>query len=193
MERPKDAWRWPLAIRQPVCDELALTFSGPAAQHEVAAIGKASGASARRLLVSAACTCTGQQSIRFTTGIALAVSVTDHPWPRRRECLGAAFGLGHKARRLAGTAATPRTMRCLVFAECPGRIGTALIGGVGLPFVRRHAEKIRCGQDRARRDARALRAILRLVAFRHRPHVRERTTIIAEIVVGPGILFYLRG
>src|ERR1700687_3911944 len=47
----------------------------------------------------------------------------------------------------------------------------------------RHAEEIRRGQDHARRHACALRAVLRRVAFGHRPHIRERAAIIAEIFV----------
>src|SRR5215207_4166131 len=59
----------------------------------------------------------------------------------------------------------------------------ALVGGDGLALVRGHAEERRRGQDHARRLAFAARAILRLVAFGHRPHVGERTAIVAEIFV----------
>src|SRR5215213_5926683 len=59
----------------------------------------------------------------------------------------------------------------------------ALVGGDGFALVRRHAEERRRGQDHARRFSLAARAVLRLVAFGHRPHVRERTAIVAEIFV----------
>ena len=44
-------------------------------------------------------------------------------------------------------------------------------------------KKCRRGQDHARRFIFALRAVLRVVALGHRPHVRERAAIVAEIFV----------
>src|SRR3984957_14083127 len=80
-------------------------------------------------------------------------------------------------------------MRRLVLVDGLGRIGAALVGGVGLALVRRHAEEVRGGQDHARRFAFASRTVLRRIAFRHRPHVRERAAIVAEIFVNRHFLF----
>src|SRR5216684_8169577 len=54
---------------------------------------------------------------------------------------------------------------------------------MGLALFRGHAEEVRRGQNHARRFALALRTALRRVAFRHRPHVRERAAVVAEILV----------
>src|ERR1700722_9975925 len=74
-------------------------------------------------------------------------------------------------------------MRGLVFPDRLGRVGTAFIGGVSPALVRGHAEEVRRRQDGAWRSAFAFRAALRRIAFCHRPHLRERTAIGAEIVV----------
>ena len=112
--------------------------------------------------------------------------VTDHPRARGRKALGARFRLGHQPGRLLlsrGTAATAGAVLGLVLIERFWRVAALLIGGVRLAFVLGHAEDRRRGQDHARRFRFALRAVLRQVAFRHRPHIGERTAIVAEIFV----------
>ena len=80
--------------------------------------------------------------------------MADHPGARGRKALGAAFRLRHQPRRLlaTGAAAAARAVRGLVLVDCLRRVAAALIGGVGLALVGRHAEKIRRGQDDARRS-----------------------------------------
>src|ERR1700736_2662029 len=112
-----------------------------------------------------------------------AASVADHPRARGRKPLRTAFGLLDEPRRLGRATAATRAVRCLVLADGFGRVGAALVGGVGLALVRRHAEEIRRRQDHARGFELASRTVLRRVAFRHRPHVRKRTAIVAEIFV----------
>ena len=110
-------------------------------------------------------------------------SMADHPRPRSRKALGATSGFLDKPRRFGRTTPAARTMRRFVLIKRLRRVGAAFIGGVRLSPFRRHAKEIRRPQDHARRRAFAFRTILRRVAFSHRPHVRERTTIIAEILV----------
>src|SRR5450432_317094 len=110
--------------------------------------------------------------------------MTNHPGTRGREALRATSGFRYRPRRLlAGAAATARTMRSLVFGDRLRRMSTALIGGDRIAPIRGHAEEIRCGQDHPRRGAFALRTILRIIAFRHRPHIREWTAIVAKIFI----------
>ena len=109
--------------------------------------------------------------------------MADHPRPRGRKTLGAAAGSLDKAGRLGRATATAWPMRRLVFANGLRRIGAALVGGVGLALIRGHAKEIRCGQDHTRRFAFASWTILRRIAFRHRPHIHERTAIVTEIFV----------
>jgi hypothetical protein len=109
--------------------------------------------------------------------------MADHPWPCGRKALRPIFGLLDEPRRFGRAAATARAVRCLVFGDGPGGSGRALIGGVGLAFIRRHAEEVRRRQNHPRRFTQALRTVLRRIAFRHRPHIRERAAIIAEIFV----------
>src|SRR3954462_9606164 len=71
-------------------------------------------------------------------------------------------------------------------------MGAAFVGGDGFAPVRRHAEECRRGQDHARRFSFTAWAILRIVAFGHRPHVRERTAIVAEIFVDGHWMFLAR-
>jgi hypothetical protein len=110
-------------------------------------------------------------------------SVANHPRPRRRKTFRAAPCLLHQPRRLGRAASAARPVRGFVFADGLGRVGAALVGGVGLALVGGHAEEIRGRQDGARRFTLASWAILRRVTFRHRPHIRERTAIVAEIFV----------
>src|SRR6267143_3124540 len=110
-------------------------------------------------------------------------SVANHPRTRGRKAFRAAPGLLHKARGLGRATPAARTMRSLVFADSFWRIGAALVGGVGLAPVRRHAEEVRRRQDHARRLDFATRTVLRRVALRHLPHIRERAAIVAEIFV----------
>jgi len=110
-------------------------------------------------------------------------SMADHPRTRGRKAFRATPGPLHETRRLGRTAPAARPMRRLVFAESFRRVSAALVDGVGLAPVRGHAKEIWRRQNRARRLTLALRAVLRRVAFRHRPHVRERTAIVAEIIV----------
>src|SRR5579862_756714 len=109
--------------------------------------------------------------------------MADHPWPRSWKALGATSGFLDKPRRFGRTAAAAGSVRGLVLIECLGRVRATLVGGVRLSPIRRHANEIWRPQDRARRRAFALRAILRRVAFRHRPHVRKRTAVAAKIIV----------
>jgi len=110
--------------------------------------------------------------------------VADHPGPGGRKTLGAAFCLCHRpCRLLSRTAAAAGPMRGLVLIERFRRMRAALVDCDRLALVRRHAEEIRRSQDDTRRRCFALRAILRIVAFRHRPHVLERTAIVTEIFV----------
>src|SRR5665647_738998 len=88
-------------------------------------------------------------------------SVADHPRPRGRKALAAGRGFLDQARRLGRTATAARSVRGLVFADGLGRVGRALVGGVGLALVRGHAEEIRRGQNDPRRLAGALRTVLR--------------------------------
>src|ERR1035437_5909925 len=110
-------------------------------------------------------------------------SVANHPRTRGRKAFRAAPGPLHEARRPGRATAAARSMRRLVFAESLRRVGTALVDGVSLAPVRGHAEEVRRRQNDAQRFARASRAVLRRVAFRHRPHVRERAATLAEILV----------
>ena len=109
--------------------------------------------------------------------------MADHPWPRSRKALGAASGLLHKTRKFGRTAAATGSVRSLVLIKRFWSVGATLIGGVCFSPFRRHAKEIRRPQNRARRDAFAFRTILRFVAFGHRPHVRERTAILADIII----------
>jgi hypothetical protein len=109
--------------------------------------------------------------------------MADHPWSRSRKALGAISGFLDKPRRFSRTTATARTMRRLVFADGLGCVRAALVGGVRLACVRGHAKEIGRSQDSAWRRAFAFRAILRCVAFGHRPHVRERAAIATNIIV----------
>jgi hypothetical protein len=116
--------------------------------------------------------------------------VADHPGPRARKTLGAAFRFRYQPRRLfAGTTAAARSMRGLVFGKRLWRVAAALIGGERLAPVGRHAQKIRRGEDCSRRRCLALRASQRQVAFRHRPHVGERAAIGAEIIIDGHLRF----
>jgi len=115
--------------------------------------------------------------------------MADHPWPRSRKALGAISGFVDKPRRFGRTTPTARTMRRLVFTDSLGCVRAALIGGVCLPPVSRHAEEIGRPQDSARRRTRAFRTIPGRVAFGHRPHVRERAASVAEIFVNRHFLF----
>ena len=115
--------------------------------------------------------------------------MADHPWPRSRKALGAISGFVDKPRRFGRTTPTARTMRRLVFTDGLGCVRAALIGGVCLPPVSRHAEEIGRPQDSARRRTRAFRTIPGRVAFGHRPHVRERAAIAANIIVNRHFIF----
>jgi hypothetical protein len=110
-------------------------------------------------------------------------SVADHPRTRGRKAFPAAPGLLHQACRLSRTTPATRCMRRLVFGYRLGRVGTALVGSVGLALVRRHAEESRRRQYHPRRFTFTLRTVLRRIAFRHRPHIREWTAILAEIFI----------
>ena len=114
---------------------------------------------------------------------AIRASVANHPRARGRKTFRAAPGFSDEARRLGRTAAAARSVRGLVFGNRLRRVGRALIGGVGLALVRGHAEEIGRGQNDPRRFTRALRTILRRVAFRHRPHIGEWTATPAKIFI----------
>jgi hypothetical protein len=109
--------------------------------------------------------------------------MADHPWPRSRKTFATTFGFLDKPRRLARTTSTARTMRRFVLIKCLGRVRAAFIGGVRLAPLRRHAKEIRRSQNRARRGAFALRAILRGVTFGHWPHVGKRTAVVTKIII----------
>src|SRR6478736_3440104 len=74
-------------------------------------------------------------------------------------------------------------MRGLVLRERLRRVRAALVDGVSLASLRRHAEEVRGGQNDARRHDFTLRTDLRIVAFGHRAHILERTAIVTEIFI----------
>jgi hypothetical protein len=109
--------------------------------------------------------------------------MADHPRTSGRKALRTTPGFLYRARRPTRAAAATGCMRGLEFTECFRGAGAALVGGMGLAPLRGHAEEIRRRQHGAGRGARAFRATLRRVAFRHRPHVGKRAAIVADIVV----------
>jgi hypothetical protein len=121
-----------------------------------------------------------KQSFRAS---AICASVANHPGARSRKALGAAFRFFYQARRLGRTAATAGPVGGLVLSQRFRRMRAALVGCNGLSPFRRHAEEIRRSQDHAWRRDFTSRTILRIVALGHRPHIREGTTLAAEIFV----------
>jgi hypothetical protein len=126
-------------------------------------------------------------SAQAVLGIVRPVSttplVTDHPGARGRKTFRPAPGLSHEPRGLGGATTAAGTVRTLVSIERHGRVGAALVGGTRFPLVCRHAKEVGRPQNCARGRIGAFRAIARLVAFRHRSHIRERTAIVAKIIV----------
>ena len=108
----------------------------------------------------------------------------DHPRPAAWKGLGAVFSTLHgTGRELATATRAALTVPRLELSKALRRVRAALVGGVRQAALPRHRGKIRCGEECARRQPAALRTGLRRVAFRHRPHLRERATLTAEIVI----------
>src|SRR5690348_6129290 len=110
--------------------------------------------------------------------------MTDHPGPRGRKALGAAPRFGRQPRwLLARAAAAARRVGGLVFSKRFRGMTAPLIGRMRFALLCRHTEKVRRGEDHARRLTIAARTSLRIVAFRHRPEIGERAAIVTKIII----------
>jgi hypothetical protein len=109
--------------------------------------------------------------------------MTDHPRPCRRKTLGAALGFFHRPRRFGRAAGAARRVCGLVFGKRLRRMRAALVDGMRLARLGRHAGKMRRGQNHARRRRLAARTIQRQVAFGHWPQVGEGTAGVAKIFI----------
>jgi len=106
----------------------------------------------------------------------------DHPGSARGEAFRTVLATLGGAQRFSRAAAASRAMRLHV-GETLRRGCAALVGRVRQSALARHRCAIGRGQERARRLLPASRTFVGQIAFRHRPHPRERPAGGTEIVV----------
>src|SRR4051812_3415448 len=108
----------------------------------------------------------------------------DHPRAAARKALGAVLPtLDGPGRELAAATRAPLSVPRLELRQAPRGVRAALIGGVRQATLPRHRRQMRRREKCPCRQRAALRTGLRRVAFHHRPHVRERAALVAEIVI----------
>ena len=110
-------------------------------------------------------------------------SMGDHPRPAVGEALRSFASPIDATRHPPGTTSAAAAVRSFERGQRAGRVGAPLIGRVRRPGLRRNRRAVRRRQKSARRVCGALRAFRWRSGFRHRPHQRERTAALTEIVV----------
>src|SRR6185295_12559330 len=108
----------------------------------------------------------------------------DHPRATARKALGAVLATLHgTSRELAAATRAAFAVPRLELRKALRGMRAALVGGVRQAALPRHRRKIRRSEKCPRRQRAALRTGVRRVTLRHRPHLRERAALAAEIVI----------
>jgi len=119
--------------------------------------------------------------------LAMTGLMRQHPRTTRGEALCrsrfSCLAFGARRQGLAGAAAAAAAVRALQAGERLWRGRAALVGGVRQPQLRRHGRAVRRRQESARGIFPAFGTSLRCAGDCHRPHFREGTASLAEVII----------